>query len=514
MIIIFVFAFIQGRKNFAILSSPSQPTMWILLGLFGISIICRLAYVSKALIPTYFDSAQHYLYIKNIIADVAYPNGDNTLQWLTTNYYHLGFHILAAFLTTTLHTDIKSTMLILGQMILAVIPISVFFMVKHESGSNSAGFFAALLAGFGWYMPAHAVDWGKYPALASLPLIQFALSLAYLLTRQKNTLSMKKRRWLHLLLALSILTSIFFHSRSLIVFGVVFLAWIIDMGRQKLPRILQTIVIFVPMLGILFEIIFIQRHDILKPLVDPYINNGFLITLMVLALMFFAIKFYPKLAFICIVSIFLLIISIFIPIIVVAGYENLTFLDRPFVEMILYLPLSLLGGLGLAGLFQYGQQNTTIPLEKIVGSLLIGIIIINAYSHYDFYPSDCCNIVGTDDLTAIAWMDSNLPADARVLISTTELILLPSASSQAAVGADAGIWISPLTNRQTLSMPYNSNFAMRETLDILCKRNVNYIYIGEMGQTFDYIQIRSNPAWYKPLLSMPKTGVYQVIGCN
>jgi hypothetical protein len=111
-------------------------------------------------------------------------------------------------------------------------------------------------------------------------------------------------------------------------------------------------------------------------------------------------------------------------------------------------------------------------------------------------------------------MGRNLPADARILISTTDLVLLPSASSQGTVGADAGIWISPLISRPTFSMPCGSNFAERETLDILCKEEINYIYIGEIGQTFDNVQISSNPAWYKVLLSMPKTGVYQIIGCD
>ena len=43
---------------------------------------------------------------------------------------------------------------------------------------------------------------------------------------------------------------------------------------------------------------------------------------------------------------------------VVPGYFNLTLLDRPFVEMTLYLPLSLIGGLGLAGLQQYLKHST------------------------------------------------------------------------------------------------------------------------------------------------------------
>ncbi len=480
----------------------------ILFGLLGMSILLRLAFISKTITPLYFDSAQHYLYIKRIFWRLCIS------KWVDNKLLSSGISHSHRILSAILHMDIKNAMLVLGQMILAVIPISIFFMIKHETSSNSAGLFAVLLAGVGWYMSAHAMDWGKYPALTSLPLIQFTLSLAYLSTKRENTLPANKRWWFNLILAAGILISIFFHSRSLVVFGIVFLAWMIETWRQKLSRTLQVVVILVPIIGIIIKSIFIQRQDILKLLLDPYLNNGLLITSVILILFPLAIKFYPNLASTTIISIFILISSIFIPIKGLPGYGNLTLLDRPFVEMILYLPLSLLGGLGLAGLFQYIRQNIHMPIEKVAGFLLIGLVVINASLNYDFYPSDCCKIVGPNDLTAIDWMDKNLPADARILISTADLILFPSASSQGIVGADAGIWISPLINRQILFMPYNSNFSQRETLDILCTRDVNYIYVGEIGQTFDDTQIRAHAEWYKALLSMSKAGVYQVVGCD
>jgi hypothetical protein len=33
-----------------------------------------------------------------------------------------------------------------------------------------------------------------------------------------------------------------------------------------------------------------------------------------------------------------------------------------------------------------------------------------------------------------------------------------------------------------------------------------------MGQPFDADRIKTHPEWYRPLLSMPKTGVYEVTG--
>jgi len=411
-------------------------------------------------------------------------------------------------------------MLILGQTILAVIPLSVFFLIRHETQSSRAGIFAVLLAAFGWYMPAHAVDWGKYPALTSLALTTFAVSLAYLSIQHRKTLSSGKYLSLNVILLSAIAISGLTHSRSLIILGIVVLAWIIATLWQKLPKLSQMIFFSAVILGIITEIIFIRAKDVFGPLFDPYINKGLLITGIVLFLSIFAQWVYPKLAFSTILAIFLLFGSLFIPVQGIPGYIDLTLLDRPFVETIFYLPLSLLGGLGLAGLAQHLQTkqakpgNANIWLSKYIGVFFIGAVLINALFKYEVYPSGCCSIVGRDDLVALDWMDKNLPVDARILTASTELRVLATDSFQGSVGGDAGIWINPLTGRSTIPMPYFSDFSQQTTFDSLCKMGVTHIYVGETGLTFDDTKIAPHPDWYKNLLSMPKVKVYQLIGCK
>jgi len=200
----------------------------------------------------------------------------------------------------------------------------------------------------------------------------------------------------------------------------------------------------------------------------------------------------------------------------IPGYIDLTLLDRPFVEMILFLPLSLLGGLGLAGLnsrLQNTQAGIAFAWKKYISLFFMGIILINASFKYEVYPSGCCSLVGRDDLVAIDWMDKNLPADAHILTSSTEMRVMATDSFQGTVGSDAGIWVSPLTNRATIPLPYFSDFSQQTTLDSLCSLGVTHIYVGETGLTFDNAKITPHPDWYQVLLSMPKAKVYQVIGC-
>jgi hypothetical protein len=144
----------------------------------------------------------------------------------------------------------------------------------------------------------------------------------------------------------------------------------------------------------------------------------------------------------------------------------------------------------------------------------MGLIVVNALLNYTLYPSDCCSIVSRDDLVAIDWIDKHLPSEARILISSTELRVLASDSFQGAVNGDAGAWITPLTDRATIALPYHSDFSQQTTLDLLCQLDADYIYVGESGTRFSSAQIEPYPSWYKSLLSMPEANVYQVIGCK
>jgi len=491
----------------------SKLTSFSLLLFLSASILLRLAFVTKAVFPSYFDSAPHYQLIKGILKN----NSRGLFTSLTTNYYHLGYHILAAFITFTMQAEITKVMLILGQIILAVIPLSLFFIIKYATKSNSAGIFTVVVAAFGWYMPAHVVDWGKYPALTSLGMIPFVLSLAYLFSQYKNELSKQKRWGLLLLLGLAMFISGFIHSRSLVIFGIAFTAWAISAWQQKLPVRQQALIFFGVIVVIMGEIVYIQKQDVLLLLFDPYIHEGIWVTALVLLLSIFAQRNYPQLVLTCVLTVGFLLSSLFIPVQgVIPGHDNLTLLDRPFVEMILFMPLSILGGLGLAGLEKNLQEKNIryISSNGFVGLSIITLVLINAYFTYDLYPSECCVLVGNDDVTAINWMDNRLPANARIGVSATELKVLPSGAFEGYVGGDAGTWITPLVNRVTIPVLYDTSFDEQATLDSLCQQKITHLYVGELGQTFDATQLNAQPAWYKTLLAMPQVRVYQVIGCK
>ena len=505
---------VQARQESA---SVSKVLLASLLALFVVFIFLRLAFVSSVIMPLYFDSAQHYLIINNLLRSLD-SNEVPFLSGPTGAYYHIGFHLLTAFTVSALWADSIDAILILGQMIVAAIPLSLFTIVKQETQSNRAGLFAVFLAAFGWYMPAYAVNWGKYPALTSLPLITFVISLAYLSVRYKDVLSRRSYLWLNAILFSGILITGLVHSRSLAVLGIITLAWGIVTGWQRLSKLLRLLTFFAVTTGLALLIMFIRTKDVFDLLFDPYWEKGILVTAGILVLAIFAQSAYPRLAFASILVSLFLLGSLLIPV-RVPGYGQLTLLDRPFVEMILYLPLSVLGGAGLAGLEKSLRQLTVRwpgkalkPAVYLTDAVIV-LLLVNAFANYNLYQAECCSIVGRDDLVAIDWMDKNLPAQARILISSTELRVLASDSSQGAAGGDAGIWITPLIGRATIPIPYQSDFSQQAVFDTLCQRGADYIYVGEKGAIFNNGLITAYPDRYQILLSMPKTKIYKVTGC-
>ena len=500
-VLVFVFILLPPRLK----SDPkpvfSLTSLFIALAVF-VSLLLRLAFVSKALFPSYFDSPFHFMVAQNII-----DRGTKWLfPWLAANYYHVNYHFLVAFFASISQTEVPQVMLILGQVFLVFIPFTLFFPAKRLTGSVLAGWLIVTLSAFGWYMPAHAVDWGKYPALMSLGLIVFLMSMALLL---KNT---NRRRVLYVLLGFSILLSVSTHSRSLIELGIAFLAWIMSMWWERLSRRWQYVSFISLIVVVVLSAVFILQQELLTLLFDPYLVKGLWITVLVLLLSVFAFLRFPRSTFALVFSIELLLAGVFVSVgILFPTRSFLTLLDRPLVEMILFIPLSILGGLGVAGL---EKKLQVFAWGKYIGLLLIGGVLVNAFFAYELYPSDCCVLVGKDDVVAMDWMTNQLPSKARIGISSTEVRINVANVVEGIAGGDAGAWVTPLTGQATFLIPYNMAFDESSALGEICELGISHLYVGELGQTFDDAKLRSRTEWYTPLLSLGKTRVYEVIGCG
>jgi hypothetical protein len=486
----------------------------VLILILIISLYIRLAFISGLVVPLYYDSATHYSIVQSLIKRFE-ASSLATFGSLVEGYYHLGFHVLIAAISLALHLDVKDVILIFGQIILAILPLPLFFIVRQETKLDAPGIFAVLLAGWGWSMPAHALDWGKYPALTSILAFEFVLCSLYLVL-----CSSKRYRWISItVLGLCVLVSTFIHTRSFVLITIAITCCAFSFIWRRLPRLARNIVFFLAIGGVLALIFFIQSKPVLSLVFVPYQPSGLSIILLVLLLIPFAVKEFPATAFSITLSLLFLLGSLFVPVLrFLPGYEGQTLLDRPFVEMFLFFPLAFLGSLGYAGLnrtlnnLNFFRERRKVWMNGFITLLLFGTIFINI-TQYTFSPSTCCQFFGDDDAVALDWMSRNIPLDANILISSSERSILESTSSSFD-GSDGGVWIFPLIQRYSKLLNNQTDFSAQSTLDKLCNLKMTYIYVGGTNDSFDITQLQSRPDWYEMLLLLPKAGVFKIVGCR
>jgi hypothetical protein len=497
----------------------SQSLDWSLLVLILIlagSTYIRMAFISETIVPPYFDSAAHNSIVNNLITSyetLSIPSFDSAAG----GYYHLGFHVLIAVLSLVLHASVKDVILVFGQILLALIPLPLFFIVRQETGSDTAGLFAVLLAGWGWALPGHAVNWGKYPALTGILAFEFTLSTVYLISQ-----SHKRYTWITITLCvLSICASTLIHSRTLVLVGIAFVCSLLKFRWNRLTQPVRNLMFSLVLGGVVSLVILIRSDSALSLALEPYLQNGIWTSLVFLLLLPFACLVFPRATFSWILSLLFLFGSLFVPLTnLVPGRPYQTLLDRPFVEIVLFFPLSMLAGLGLAGLIK--TLDKIELLRRVPAKLASGVVILilfgsifgNAFTRYDFYPSACCQIFNETDAVAFDWMDKNLPHDATILIASFDLALREPSPSVAYAGSDAGIWLVPLIKRKTFTLPYDTNFDQDSTWATLRQHGITYIYVGRNAESFRENELQNRPSLYRLIFSLSGIYVYEVVGVS
>src|SRR5688572_21834105 len=280
-VILFLAAFIFIR-----LKKPSLSSILLILFLI-VSFLFRLAWLEQALLPSYFDSAEHYKNIQNLL-NIYEHKPFEIFKW---NYYHLGYHFLSAALIYFWGLNEIEFMLVFGQVTLAILPISIFFILKKITQSNLVSFFACVVAGFGFHMPAHLINWGKYPALLSLVGIQFVLSFVYFVI--KNDISQNQKIKIYSIIIFSLLITSLIHTRSLIAFALMIIIYFVILWLRQTSARFQYLFFGLVLLALGIGIFYIQQSSVLFPLFERYIQNDVWILILLLLLFPFSIKSYP-----------------------------------------------------------------------------------------------------------------------------------------------------------------------------------------------------------------------------
>lgn len=491
------------------LRTDAPGTVLGLAAIFLVLAILRLAFVSRTLLPMYFDSAEHYRIIRLLMDDYSGTTSPAALAWPVQGYYHIGYHSVLAAIAVLSQADLGRLILVSGQIAAAALPIPLFVIVGRETASQLGGSLAVLLGALGWYMPAHALNWGKYPALFGVAVLVSALAAIYL--AGTSVPRSPGRRGLLIVSLIGACAAFAIHTRLIILLAIMIGSWILSSLWLYRPLLQRLLLAGLVILVVVVECVLLAREPVLHPVLDPYLGPGIWITCLVCLLAPFAFARFPRLAFGSVLSVGLLLLGMFIP---GPGLASGPLLDRPLVEMVLFIPLALAGAAGAVALASIpGHRYASAP--ALIITLFAAGIVEHASLRYSFYPSSCCLRVGGDDLTALAWLaDNPAPGPGRVLIPTVELRDSPLPYPPLHPASDAGAWVGSLTRRQTAGLPYGTDFGNRTTLESLCTQDVTDIFVSSDAQAFSEASLQETPAWYIMELRLPGVVLYRVTGCD
>ncbi len=457
--------------------------------LFSALLLIRLAFLKHILLPSYSDSPIHYQIIEGLLSPGTVPAFRYSLNNIFSNYYHFGFHSLAAWMVSVSGISISDAISLLGQFFLILAPVSVSFFVFALTDHGEGAFFSGLLAALGWHMPAFAVNWGKFPALAALSTFPALLGYLYLLKREEK-LSGKQ----FFLSFLVLLGMAFLHTRIIIVFLLAVSSYFVSSKFDLDVEIGALKSIFYAAL------FFIVLFPLLQPLQYFYAQLPILIVFVIL--LPFAFKTYLKDT----VTVFLFVVGLWIVGVLPNVFKMPELLNKEFFEMALYIPLSIIAGMGFVGILK--SLSGHVVFLKFVAFLFVAVVLLSFSQQGAIYPDPCCDYYQQSDALAFEFLQKNLPENSLVLISAVK-------NSKVNSGTDAGIWISPLLNLPTNKFYYDANWSVPDRVEQVCAFGAEntFIYVGGREYSFNNASL-AEAEWYELVFHSGKTSIYRVKSCS
>jgi hypothetical protein len=469
--------------------TPDGPV--IIAGLlFFIVLTLRFIFIDHIVLPPYSDPPIHYQIVRGLLNLEVNGRANLTLENIFTSYYHYGFHSITAWLTSISNLDALIAMPLLGQFFLTLVPFTIAAVTYVATKNMNAAFLSGFLAAAGWAMPAFSINWGKYPALTAISIFPILLIFPVIYQPKENNVA----RIVYIVL-LSI-GAILIHSRIAICIALILASWVIA-WKLPFPEEIRLTQAF--RLSVLFAV---SLAPLYRTLTEFY--NTPLTGILLLCLLPFSFQTKPKLTsilFFYMTGLWILNLPIgkIIP-------DARPLLDRQFIEMTLYLPLALLGGIGVSGLIEKLRINKALSWAMVL--LFATLIILNNKSSLNLYPNPCCNYAAKDDLRAIEWL--------KTASSQNMLVLIPSFREQGKTyGTDAGIWIEPLTNSAVNRLPFNTNWASDEIFQKVCSNGnaETYIYASSRQYSFSKLQLEKQ-TWLAPVFQSNNVMIFKVGSCN
>ena len=509
-------------------SHTPSPPRWhkdhtLVLLLLAVGLALRLLAVRDIAFPPWVDSVRH-----GLITAVMSQSGQTITQ---TGYepflpvdrfpYHFGFHTLSSSLVLMTGWAIPRLLLTLGQLLNALLPLTVYAGGWLLTRQRRAGLIAAFLVALPLFFPAYYATWGRYTQLTAMLLMPVLLGLTWRLVRGAR--QWRAAWWL---LALVVVGLFLVHFR-VFVFYLPFagLVWLLSWGRNGRSLWLAaalSVLILLPQLVYLFQNsnpgpALTARQPDYTAFPTAYYTAGwdrlFLwlaggLLLPVLLLWLWRRRRWtavPLLVALWGGLVLLLLSGNYL------GFPALPLVNLNSYYITTFLPLALfLGSVGAVFWRWLRRQQVVVQFAGIV-LLVVGGTAVTLFGVRQQLTilNEQTLLVQPADAAALAWLDANLPANATVAVNSW-LWLLSTWS-----GSDGGAWLVPLTGRASSTPPADYIYS-RELADFvrgfneaatavpdwrtpeaaawLREQGMTHIFIGVRGDMMDPAELRQNPA--------------------
>ena len=453
------------QRFFALISNHSL----LLILIFLVTLMVRLVTVRDLATPAWVDAVHHALITRLILANGAFPSTYLPYLSITPSIYHPGFHSIAASFVWLTNLDLTQSLLILGQVLNAFSVFSVYLITKTLTRNSTAGIFAAFITGFLTPMPAYYTSWSRYTELTGLLLLPVILAMV------KSWLDEKvgeKFGWILGLGAITAAGLFMIHYRVVVFLACLILSYLVisfAIERQHHQVTPARVALFISAMALL-SIVFILpwfiptlKSTFLSRLSTPasgsvrlfqdfpwtYLTSALgkqAIALAGLGLLWSIIKKW-SIAFVITLWILLLFILANLDVLKLPGGGLITNIS---VEIILFIPISILGGYFIAQIVE--NWNEFIPSKFNLPAYAF-LIIISGFVAY-LGSKQLVAILNPitilsrqADIPAIDWVSVRIPEDETIVIN-------PFAWGYGLYGGnDGGYWIEPLTGRLSLTPP-------------------------------------------------------------
>lgn len=475
---------------------PCGTARWLYLLVLAALIVWRLYQVHGLAFPPWVDAPHHVLIVRRILEGGILP-ADLGPHLPIPFFYHFGFHVPTALFAALSGAPLEKAALWMGQLVNALISLSLYYLGKKIWNDPARAGLAALLAGFVSQMPAHYATWGRYSLLAGLVLLPLAMGAAWEARRATWFLSTWGMGVLAILTA-GVGLAHYFAASLLGVYALVFLSEGIRQAvRQKgswreavlgpLAGFLAGAVLLLPWVLHLWEparkYVAVQFTPPAHPLAATYfsgygtyllyllgpLRNYLLIFLALLGLVW-AWRDQRLRTLTC--------WGLLLGLGTIPWGIRLAPFRPDHLAIVLFLPVCLLSAhFAAEACARMKRRSPVSPVDTIALTLLLALLLWGLRETRSIVKPETI-LAGPEDRQAIRWIAANTPAQARFLIRPVPW------EWGFYRGRDGGYWITPLSGRWTSLPPIFYGFGGRPLINRINERARQTLELEGCGPDF------------------------------